>query len=98
MHRRESLHRFDLDDDLSLYEQIDTKRGRKRFALIHDIDRDLSRDRKAAARQCGGKQLLIDGFEQPRPHPYVKLTAESTIAPVTSSVSTLGLPPLRASA
>jgi len=56
MNRRETIERFDLDDDTALDEKIDTKPVLEGNAVVDKVDRALPIDAQPAPMKCAGKK------------------------------------------
>jgi len=71
MRRAELVHRFDLDDQSVINDQIGAKSGREAHAIKFDIDRLLPVNFVSAPLKGCGEDDFIDAFQQPGPEVLV---------------------------
>ena len=72
MDRRESLHRFELDDQFAINKQIGAKSFIKCSALISERDRKLPLDQKPSLFDGVRKDRFVHRFEQTRTETLMK--------------------------
>ena len=73
MHRVDSIHCFQLEDEAAFNQHVYFERGGNSLSLVLDVYGLIAHDAKAGQPQFDDHAFVIDGFQQPWPQRAVNL-------------------------